>query len=148
ELVRVAPGGVLRDVVDSLRVRAAERGLTLDVTHDGPLPATIESDPTRLRQILLNLLSNAIKFTEQGGVLVSARLLESERLLQVAVKDTGIGISPERQSRLFAPFTQADSSINRRYGGTGLGLAICRRLVEMLGGKIWVDSVEGSGSTF
>jgi len=145
ELVRVAPGGVLRDVVDSLRVRAAEKGLTLDVSHEGPLPATIESDPTRLRQILLNLLSNAIKFTEQGGVQVSARLLESERLLQVAVKDSGIGISPERQSHLFAPFTQADSSINRRYGGTGLGLAICRRLVEMLGGSIWVESGEGQG---
>ena len=148
ELVRVAPGGVLRDVVDSLRVRAAEKGLTLDVSHEGPLPATIESDPTRLRQILLNLLSNAIKFTEQGGVQVRARLLESERLLQVAVKDSGIGISPERQSHLFAPFTQADSSINRRYGGTGLGLAICRRLVEMLGGSIWVESGEGQGSTF
>ncbi|HEU4582462.1 MAG TPA: CheR family methyltransferase [Polyangiaceae bacterium] len=148
ELVRVSPGGVLRDVVDSLRVRAAEKGLTLDIIHEGPLPATIESDPTRLRQVLLNLLSNAIKFTEQGRVLVSARLLESERLLQVAVKDTGIGISPERLSHLFAPFTQADSSINRRYGGTGLGLAICRRLVEMLGGSISVQSAEGQGSTF
>jgi two-component system CheB/CheR fusion protein len=148
ELVRLAPGGVLRDVVDGLRVRAAEKGLTLDVSHEGPLPATIESDPTRLRQILLNLLSNAIKFTEQGGVQVSARLLEKERLLQVAVRDTGIGISAERQASLFAPFTQADSSINRRYGGTGLGLAISRRLVELLGGSISVDSAEGRGSTF
>jgi two-component system CheB/CheR fusion protein len=148
ELVRMAPGGVLRDVVDSLRVRAAEKGLTLDVSHEGPLPATIESDPTRLRQILLNLLSNAIKFTEQGGVQVSARLLQQERLLEIAVSDTGIGISAERQTSLFAPFTQADSSINRRYGGTGLGLAISRRLVQLLGGSISVESAEGRGSTF
>jgi PAS domain S-box-containing protein len=148
ELVRLAPGGVLRDVVDSLRVRAAEKGLTLDIIHAGPLPATIESDPTRLRQILLNLLSNAIKFTEQGGVQVRARLLASERLLEIAVSDTGIGINAERQSGLFAPFTQADSSINRRYGGTGLGLAISRRLTELLGGTIAVESVEGRGSTF
>jgi two-component system, chemotaxis family, CheB/CheR fusion protein len=148
ELVRVAPGGVLRDVVDSLRVRAAEKGLTLDIVHAGPLPATIESDPTRLRQVLLNLLSNAIKFTEQGGVRISARLLPNERLLEVAVSDTGIGISAERQACLFAPFTQADNSINRRYGGTGLGLAISRRLAEMLGGTISVESSEGQGSTF
>jgi two-component system CheB/CheR fusion protein len=148
ELVRLAPAGILRDVVESLRLRAAEKGLTLDVTHDGPLPATIESDPTRLRQILLNLLSNAIKFTEQGGVIVSARLLGSERLLQVSVSDTGIGISAERQTSLFAPFTQADSSITRRYGGTGLGLAISRRITELLGGRISAESVEGRGSTF
>jgi len=148
ELVRVAPAGVLRDVVDSLRARAAEKGLTLDVAHDGLLPATIECDPTRLRQILLNLLSNAIKFTEQGGIRVSARLLAEQRLLEVRVTDTGIGISPERQKALFAPFTQADSSINRRYGGTGLGLAISKRLVELLGGSISVDSVVGVGSTF
>jgi two-component system CheB/CheR fusion protein len=148
EFVRISPGGVLRDVVDSLRVRAAEKGLTLDLTHDGPLPATIESDPTRLRQILLNLLSNAIKFTDHGGVKVTARLLAEQRLLEVAVIDTGIGISAEQQAALFAPFTQADGSITRRYGGTGLGLAISKRLVELLGGNISVESTEGQGSTF
>jgi two-component system CheB/CheR fusion protein len=148
EFVRISPGGVLRDVVDSLRVRAAEKGLTLDLAHDGPLPATIESDPTRLRQVLLNLLSNAIKFTEQGGVKVVARLLAAEGLFQVEVSDTGIGISPKQQASLFAPFTQADGSITRRYGGTGLGLAISKRLVELLGGNIAVHSVEGQGSTF
>jgi two-component system CheB/CheR fusion protein len=148
ELVRVSPGGVLRDAVDSLRVRAAEKGLTFDLTYEGPLPETIESDPTRLRQVLLNLLSNAIKFTERGGVRIVARLLGPEHLLQVAVKDTGIGISELQKSGLFAPFTQADGSITRRYGGTGLGLAISKRLVELLGGSISVSSVEDQGSTF
>ena len=148
ELVRISPGGVLRDVVDSLRVRAAEKGLTLELSHDGPLPETIESDPTRVRQILLNLLSNAIKFTDQGGVRVAARLRAAERLLEVDVVDTGIGISVEQQASLFAPFTQADGSITRRYGGTGLGLAISKRLVELLGGSISVDSTEHVGSTF
>ena len=148
EFVRISPGGVLRDVVDSLRVRAAEKGLTLDLSYDGPVPATIESDPTRMRQILLNLLSNAIKFTEQGGVRVVARLLGEQRLFEVEVTDTGIGISPQQQQALFAPFTQADGSITRRYGGTGLGLAISKRLVELLGGTISVKSVEGQGSTF
>jgi two-component system, chemotaxis family, CheB/CheR fusion protein len=148
ELVRIAPGAVLRDVADSLRVRAAEKALTLDLVHDGLLPATIESDPTRLRQVLLNLLSNAIKFTERGGVQVTARLLPERRLLEVAVIDSGIGISREQQAALFAPFTQADGSITRRYGGTGLGLAISKRLVELLGGTIAVTSAEGQGSTF
>ncbi len=148
ELVRMAPGGILRDAVESLRVRAAEKGLSLDLSHEGPLPATIESDPTRLRQVLLNLLSNAIKFTERGGIRVSVRLLASSRLLEIEVADTGIGISPERQVGLFVAFTQADSSINRRYGGTGLGLAISKRLVELLGGNISVASSEGQGSKF
>jgi two-component system CheB/CheR fusion protein len=148
EFVRISPGGVLRDVVDSLRVRAAEKGLTLELSYDGPVPATIESDPTRLRQILLNLLSNAIKFTEHGGVRVVARLLAEQRLFEVQVIDTGIGISPQQQGSLFAPFTQADGSITRRYGGTGLGLAISKRLVELLGGSISVKSVEHEGSTF
>jgi two-component system CheB/CheR fusion protein len=148
EFVRISPGGVLRDVIDSLRVRAAEKGLTLDLSYDGPVPATIESDPTRFRQILLNLLSNAIKFTEHGGVRVVARLLAEQRLFEVQVIDTGIGISPHQQGALFAPFTQADGSITRRYGGTGLGLAISKRLVELLGGSISVTSVERQGSTF
>ncbi|HVZ33329.1 MAG TPA: response regulator, partial [Polyangiaceae bacterium] len=148
ELVRISPGGLLRDVVDSLRVRAAERGLTLDLVHEGPLPATIESDPTRVRQVLFNLLSNAVKFTHQGGVRVSVRLKTRERLLEVEVRDTGIGISPEHQAVLFAPFTQADNSITRRFGGTGLGLAISKRLVELLGGSISVESEEGKGSAF
>jgi two-component system CheB/CheR fusion protein len=148
EFVRVSPGGVLRDVVDGLRVRAAEKGLTLDLTHSGPLPTTIESDPTRLRQVLMNLVGNAIKFTEKGGVLVVARVLTAERLLEIQVIDSGIGISTEQSAHLFEPFTQADGSPTRSYGGTGLGLAICKHLVKLLGGDIRVASMLGQGSTF
>jgi two-component system, chemotaxis family, CheB/CheR fusion protein len=148
ELVRLSPGGALRDIVEALRLRAAEKGLYLQLTHAGPLPATIESDPTRLRQILLNLIGNAIKFTSEGGVRVVARLLEQERLLQVEVHDSGIGIAADQHVRLFAAFMQADTSITRRYGGTGLGLAISRRLVELLGGTITVESELGQGSKF
>jgi hypothetical protein len=97
---------------------------------------------------LLNLISNAIKFTEKGGVKVRARLLPEQCLFEVAVIDSGIGISREQQAALFAPFTQADGSITRRYGGTRLGLAISKRLVELLGGSISVASAEGEGSTF
>ena len=148
ERLRISPGGLLRDVVDSVRVRAQERGLSLQLTHDGPLPTTIESDPTRLRQILLNLLSNAIKFTEEGGVRVVVRLLSEQHLLEVTVSDTGIGIPNDRAEQLFEPFTQADTSITRQFGGTGLGLAITRRLVQLLGGEITVDSRVGVGSSF
>ncbi|MET0410500.1 MAG: CheR family methyltransferase [Polyangiaceae bacterium] len=148
ERVRVSPVGLLRDVVDAARVRAAEKGLTLDVDFDTPMPDTIESDPTRLRQILFNLISNAIKFTEAGGVRVIMRVLQDNHLIEVDVIDTGIGIGKEDQTRLFSPFTQADSTIVRRFGGTGLGLAISRHLVEMLGGTISVESDVGRGSTF
>jgi two-component system CheB/CheR fusion protein len=148
ELVRMSPGGVLRDIVDGLRLRAAEKGLSLELTHDGPLPATIESDPTRLRQVFLNLVGNAIKFTSAGSVRVVARLLPQDRLLQFEVHDTGIGISAEQLDGLFEAFVQADNSITRRYGGTGLGLAISKRLVELLGGTISAESEPGRGSKF
>ncbi len=148
ELVRMSPGGVLRDIVDGMRLRAAEKGLSLELTHDGPLPATIESDPTRLRQVFLNLVGNAIKFTSKGSVRVVARLRAEERLLQFEVYDTGIGISAEQLNGLFEAFVQADNSITRRYGGTGLGLAISKRLVELLGGTISAESEPGRGSKF
>jgi two-component system, chemotaxis family, CheB/CheR fusion protein len=148
ELVRMSPAGVVRDVVDGLRLRAAEKSLYLELVHDGPLPATIESDPTRLRQILLNLVGNAIKFTARGGVRVVARLLPEARLLHIEVVDTGIGIAADQFERLFGAFVQADTSITRRYGGTGLGLAISKRLVELLGGTISVESEPGRGSKF
>jgi two-component system CheB/CheR fusion protein len=148
ELVRFAPGGVLRDVVDGLRIRAAEKGLTLDLTHSSALPATIESDPTRFRQVLLNLVGNAIKFTEKGGVLVVARVLASQRLLEVQVIDSGIGMSTDQTEHLFEPFMQGDRSVTRRHGGAGLGLVISKHLLKLLGGDIRVASTPGQGSRF
>ncbi len=147
EKIVVSPHALLGESVESLRVRAAERGLHLRLSFDGPLPETIESDPTRVRQILLNLIGNALKFTNTGGVEVKAKLVPGD-LLEVQVVDTGIGISEDQQRRLFQPFTQGDSSVTRRYGGTGLGLAISKRLVELLGGSISVTSELGVGSTF
>jgi two-component system CheB/CheR fusion protein len=148
EQTTFSPGGILRDVVDALRVRAAESGLTLHLVHDGPIPATIESDPTKLRQILINLVGNAIKFTEAGEVRVIAKLREAENLLEVSVADTGVGIPSGQIQTLFEPFTQGDGSHTRRYGGTGLGLAISKRLVEALGGSMNVESTPGRGSAF
>ena len=139
------------DVVAAVRVRAQEKGLSLEVDYDGLLRPTIHTDPARLRQILLNLLGNAVKFTEQGGVRMSVRSLEPRQgsaQVQFAISDTGIGIAPEQLGELFQPFTQADSSTTRRFGGTGLGLAISRRLAKVLGGDIEVTSELGRGSTF
>jgi two-component system CheB/CheR fusion protein len=148
ELLRFAPDKLLREVVEDARLRANERGLTLELTIEGPLPQSIESDPTRLRQILLNLLSNAIKFTEQGSVRVVVRLRPEACLLEICVTDTGIGIPPEIAQQLFEPFTQADTSITRRYGGTGLGLTITKQLVQLLGGEIVVHNEPEGGATF
>ncbi len=118
---------------------------------DEKTPNTIIGDITRLRQVLVNLISNAVKFTAHGEVVitVTARWLEEQRYeLQFAVKDTGIGIAPDRMNRLFRSFSQVDSSTTRNYGGTGLGLAISKRLSELMGGAMWVESQEGVGSTF
>ena len=133
----------LRECVESsldlLRLRAAEKGLELAYQIDADVPSAIIGDVTRLRQILVNLLSNAVKFTEKGEVLVTVTrrqllLLPSKCRLHFSVRDTGIGIPPDRIGRLFQAFTQADASTSRRYGGTGLGLAISKRLGEMMGG--------------
>jgi signal transduction histidine kinase len=108
-------------------------------------------DPTRIRQILFNLLSNAVKFTEQGGIVVragTAPLGGWQTRVMLSVEDTGIGLDAEQQARLFEPFSQADSSTTRRYGGTGLGLSIVRRLAQLMGGDVMVDSAPGEGSTF
>lgn len=146
-----SPQQILNDVVELMRVRADAKGLCLEVAHEGPLPATIYTDPTRLRQILINLLGNAIKFTETGSVRVAVRLVDqtgAEPKLRFDVTDTGIGIRDDRLVHLFTPFTQGDSSMHRQYGGSGLGLAISKRLAEMLGGTITVSSQPGKGSTF
>ncbi len=141
---------IVEQTLKTLGVRAYEKGLEL-VTD---LPADVLDawigDPMRLRQVLLNLVGNAIKFTSQGQIIVSARMRAEAgpQLLEFAVTDTGCGIAPADQQRIFSPFTQADSSRTRDLGGSGLGLTICHRLVEMMGGRIEVESQPGRGSTF
>jgi signal transduction histidine kinase len=152
ESIDVSPLQVVGDALAMLRERAESKGLMLRTGCDGPVPVTVRSDPTRLRQILINLVGNAIKFTDSGSVDVRIRMAtppDAERpLMEFAVRDTGIGLAPEAIDRLFRPFTQADGTTTRRYGGTGLGLAISRRLAELLGGSIRVESEPGKGSVF
>jgi signal transduction histidine kinase len=119
--------------------------VTLHIERDLP---PLSSDRQKVKQILLNFLSNALKFTHQGGVTVSAHRNKKERTVLVSVADTGIGIAPEHQDRIFEDFRQLDNSPTRAYGGTGLGLSICRRLAQMLDGRISVNSEPGKGSTF
>jgi CheY-like chemotaxis protein len=137
--------------LDLLANRAAEKRLDLLYEIVDGTPAMVRGDPTRLRQILVNLLGNALKFTAQGEVLLSLRGLTAKAgtvELQFSVTDTGIGIPPEAMDRLFQSFTQVDSSTTRKYGGTGLGLAISKKLAELMGGRMWVESQPGRGSTF
>jgi signal transduction histidine kinase/CheY-like chemotaxis protein/putative methionine-R-sulfoxide reductase with GAF domain len=137
----------VESALDLIGTRAAEKHLDLACVIDDGVPAAIEGDVTRLRQILLNLLSNAVKFTEAGEVVLSVSV-EGERL-HFSVRDTGIGLSEQGKGRLFKKFSQADSSTTRRYGGTGLGLAISKLLAELMGGTMWVESAgPGTGSTF
>ncbi len=141
----------LEETLETASLKADEKRLELvcDVLPD--VPECVRGDPTRLRQILVNLIGNAIKFTERGEVAVTVKLEPEEReghLLHFAVHDTGIGIPKEKQQTIFEAFSQADASTTRKYGGTGLGLTISSRLVEMMGGQIWVESEEGKGSTF
>lgn len=139
---------VLREAVDSVRAQAEDRKQAL-VLEPPPEPLTVSADRVRLRQVLLNLLSNAIKFTPDGGrITVSARTADGGADVRVAVTDTGIGIAPADQARLFHEFVQLDASAGRRYEGTGLGLALSKRLIELHGGTIGVQSTLGRGSTF
>jgi signal transduction histidine kinase/CheY-like chemotaxis protein len=132
----------------TLFARAARRkGVELATLIDPEMPRLVRGDPTRLRQVLSNLMGNAVKFTERGEVTIEARAVDPDTL-DIAVKDSGIGMAPDALARIFEAFTQADSSTTRRYGGTGLGLAITRRLVEAMGGEITVTSSVGTGSTF
>src|SRR5205823_6383570 len=126
-------------------------GIDLAYLIDPATPGMVMGDVTRVRQIVTNLVSNAVKFTEQGEVVASATsraLPDGTYELHFAVKDTGIGIPADRMDRLFKSFSQVDSSTTRRYGGTGLGLAISKRLAELMGGTMWVESTSGKGSTF
>jgi len=151
EQLPVDPIQIISDVTSLMSVRAVPKRLALDIECRGLIPETIETDPTRLRQILVNLVGNAIKFTEAGSVKIAMELAGQDTpapKLMFDVIDTGIGITTDQIDRLFKPFAQADSSVTRRFGGTGLGLAISHRLSEMLGGKIMVESKLGQGSTF
>jgi PAS domain S-box-containing protein len=155
----------IEETLDLVATQAFEKGLDIAYVIDGRTPLTISGDITRLRQILLNLLSNAVKFTEQGEVVLNVGLsgvsespksesdgaqpiTSGQHTIHFAVKDTGIGIAPDRMNRLFQSFSQVDASTARKYGGTGLGLAISKRLSLMMGGDLWVESEIGEGSTF
>jgi CheY-like chemotaxis protein/HPt (histidine-containing phosphotransfer) domain-containing protein len=158
----------IEEALDLLAPKAGEKKLDLAYMVDDSIPKILVSDVTRLRQILVNLIGNAVKFTHQGEVIIEvipaahgARTIEpgheedtdflrhpEQWLLHFSVRDTGIGIPLEKQSRLFKSFQQVDTSTTRHYGGTGLGLAICKRLTDLLGGKIWVESAAGHGATF
>ena len=154
ESVACAPHAIVRQAVLELRVKADEKGIALEVEMRRPVPASVNSDPARLRQIVLNLLSNAIKFTEAGGVRVVLDYAPANASApgggryQIEVRDSGIGVPADRLESMFDPFTQADSSITRRFGGTGLGLTISRKFARALGGDIVATSRAGAGSVF
>jgi signal transduction histidine kinase len=151
EMVDFNPAEVLNEVLKLVSGRARGKGLTVSAAVSEVAQGVLRGDPARLRQVLLNLVANAIKFTERGEVIVRVNVTEAfehgaELLFEVL--DTGIGLTPDAQARLFQPFVQADGSITRKYGGTGLGLAICKQLIEMMGGRVGVDSEPGKGSRF
>ena len=137
--------------VRTVALRAHQKGLELICDVQKGVPEAVVGDPIRFKQVLVNLLSNAIKFTDAGEVVVTAKPGEQDAktaIIQFEVRDTGMGIAPEKLATIFEAFTQADNSTTRRFGGTGLGLTICKRLVDIMGGRIWVESREGKGSSF
>ncbi|MFP4379241.1 MAG: response regulator [Candidatus Sumerlaeia bacterium] len=141
----------LNEVNDMLAIRAQEKRLEYLCHIEPDVPAYLRGDPGRLRQILINLLGNAIKFTEKGEIVMAVSVEKEEdssAVLRFEIRDSGIGVPPDRRKLLFAPFSQVDASMTRRFGGTGLGLSICRKLVDLMGGEIGVKSEEGKGSTF
>jgi len=141
----------VEDACGLLAMAAARKHLELACVISDDVPQQIVGDSVRLRQVMVNLLGNAVKFTSQGEVVLSAEVLRPEGEtpeIHVTVRDTGIGITPEQQARLFQSFSQADASTTRRYGGTGLGLAISKNLAELMGGRMWVESEHGRGSAF
>ncbi len=148
EITDFSPVHIVEGAAELLVAKAREKKLSLMTFIDPSLPGHLRGDPMRLRQVLVNLVGNAIKFTESGEIQVRALSDQQNWMVRFEIADTGIGMSPRTLERLFQSFTQADSSTTRKYGGTGLGLAICKRLVELMGGEIGVNSEEGKGSTF
>jgi signal transduction histidine kinase/DNA-binding NarL/FixJ family response regulator len=151
ESVNFVLADIVCNIVDLLRPQAHSKGLALDIEISPHVPHLVRTDPGRLRQVLMNLIGNAIKFTERGAVSLTIDLLgnaEADAAVRFSVTDTGIGISPEGQARLFNRFSQVDSSSSRKFGGTGLGLAISKQLCEAMGGEIGVESTVGTGTTF
>ncbi|MDX1963247.1 MAG: ATP-binding protein [Pirellulales bacterium] len=151
ELIPTATAAFFAETLALVRVRAEEKNLSLQLAYQGKVPGVLQTDPLRVRQILINLIGNGIKFTETGEVKVEIsceRDFANQGTLRINVSDNGIGITLAEQAKLFEPFVQAGNSMTRLYGGTGLGLTITRRLVELLGGKIHVSSSAGKGSVF
>jgi signal transduction histidine kinase len=144
------PCAIAQEACQLLQATAENKGLSLLLQCEPGVPEVMLGDGDRLRQVVTNLISNGLKFTDQGQVVV--RLLSVETAagtrLRIEVIDSGIGIPESAQAKLFQPFSQADSSITRRFGGMGMGLAICKKLVEVMGGELGVSSVPGQGSTF
>jgi CheY-like chemotaxis protein len=145
------PAQVIADVLTGIEARATKKGLTLTRVIPADIAVNMVGDPGRIRQVLTNLCDNAIKFTQQGGVTVRASTSKQGadgHEIEISVSDTGVGIPAHKQQLIFAAFSQADSSTTRQFGGTGLGLTISSRLVGLMGGRIWVESTVGQGSTF
>lgn len=141
----------LTEITQIISFSTNDKGLSIDSSVDKNIPEFLLGDPTRIRQILMNYGNNAVKFTEKGSITFTVKLLKTEgdkHTIKFSVSDTGTGISPEKQAKIFDTFTQADTSTTRKYGGTGLGLAICDQLAELMGGEVGVDSEVGEGSTF
>jgi signal transduction histidine kinase/FixJ family two-component response regulator len=148
EMIELSPFQIVSDIESLVGMQARDKGLKFEIHYDFPLPRLIISDPTRLKQILLNLCTNAVKFTDSGTVRVLVSCSAKDQQMTFIIIDSGIGLSQDAQERLFMAFSQADSSTTRRFGGTGLGLYISRKLAQMLGGDIRVESIEGLGSKF
>jgi len=145
EPLALEPG--LMEVVNQLKPMASNKGLQLTLEMEDSLPLVL-ADSQRIHQVVINMVSNALKFTEKGGVTIQCALLDRYDMLRISVNDTGIGISPAALDYIFEAFRQADGSTTRRFGGTGLGLTIARKLIELQGGEVSVESVVGQGSTF
>ena len=152
EKITFNPGNLINDVVSLFKLSAQEKGLIMEVSIERDIPDNLIGDPFRLRQVISNLIVNAVKFTNEGRIDISIRKIEvssnKEVKLKFIVKDTGIGVSEDKTNVLFRSFSQVDTSNTRKFGGTGLGLAISKSLVELMAGEIWVESVEGEGSSF